>query len=54
MLTRELNFTQDGSSSTASLNSSILRYRRENGRSYHAYKDGGESAHFRSILWEQS
>ncbi|CAH0054229.1 unnamed protein product [Clonostachys solani] len=27
-------------SSTASINSSILRYREENGRTYHAYKDG--------------
>lgn len=30
----------DASSSTASLSSSILAYRRENGRTYHAYKDG--------------
>ncbi|KAL0933378.1 methyltransferase domain-containing protein [Colletotrichum truncatum] len=28
------------SSSTASLHSSILKYREENGRTYHAYKDG--------------
>jgi len=27
-------------SSTASIGSSILRYRQENGRTYHAYKDG--------------
>ncbi|EGY16928.1 hypothetical protein VD0002_g2431 [Verticillium dahliae] len=27
-------------SSTTSINSSILRYRQENGRTYHAYKDG--------------
>ena len=27
-------------SSTASITSSILRYREENGRTYHAYKDG--------------
>lgn len=27
-------------SSTASMTSSILRYREENGRTYHAYKDG--------------
>ncbi|TDZ35512.1 putative methyltransferase tdiE [Colletotrichum spinosum] len=30
----------DVQSSTASLRSSILRYREENGRTYHAYKDG--------------
>lgn len=28
-------------SSTASMTSSILRFRQENGRTYHAYKDGG-------------
>ncbi|KAJ4122912.1 hypothetical protein NW768_009899 [Fusarium equiseti] len=31
---------EDISSSTASISSSILNYRRENGRTYHAYKDG--------------
>ncbi|RSL51757.1 hypothetical protein CEP53_008310 [Fusarium sp. AF-6] len=30
----------DGASDTTSLRSSILRYREENGRTYHAYKDG--------------
>ncbi|GJD00495.1 methyltransferase domain-containing protein [Colletotrichum higginsianum] len=30
----------DGTSSTASLNSSILDYRKENGRTYHRYRDG--------------
>ncbi|KAF9768534.1 hypothetical protein IL306_014162 [Fusarium sp. DS 682] len=30
----------DLQSSTASISSSILNYRRENGRTYHAYKDG--------------
>ncbi|KAF5569306.1 methyltransferase [Fusarium phyllophilum] len=30
----------DFQSSTASVSSSILNYRRENGRTYHAYKDG--------------
>ncbi|KAH8684141.1 S-adenosyl-L-methionine-dependent methyltransferase [Ilyonectria robusta] len=30
----------DAASSTASIGSSILRYREENGRTYHAYKDG--------------
>ncbi|KAH7169999.1 S-adenosyl-L-methionine-dependent methyltransferase [Dactylonectria macrodidyma] len=30
----------DAASSTASLASSVLRYREENGRTYHAYKDG--------------
>ncbi|KAK7425180.1 hypothetical protein QQX98_000095 [Neonectria punicea] len=30
----------DGGSDTTSLRSSILRYREENGRTYHAYKDG--------------
>ncbi|KAF5962326.1 methyltransferase, partial [Fusarium bulbicola] len=31
---------EDLQSSTASVSSSILNYRRENGRTYHAYKDG--------------
>ena len=31
-------------SSTTSIGSSILRYRQENGRTYHAYKDGSEIA----------
>lgn len=31
---------QGGESDTTSLKSSILRYREENGRTYHAYKDG--------------
>lgn len=30
----------DNNSSTASITSSILKYREENGRTYHAYKDG--------------
>lgn len=30
----------DAASSTASISSSILKYREENGRTYHAYKDG--------------
>ncbi|KAH6876419.1 S-adenosyl-L-methionine-dependent methyltransferase, partial [Thelonectria olida] len=30
----------DNASSTASISSSILKYREENGRTYHAYKDG--------------
>ena len=30
----------DATSSTASISSSILKYREENGRTYHAYKDG--------------
>ncbi|KAM5359177.1 hypothetical protein ACJZ2D_014675 [Fusarium nematophilum] len=34
----------DGASVTTSLRSSILRYREENGRTYHAYKDGGKDA----------
>ncbi|KAL2686756.1 hypothetical protein Neosp_004298 [[Neocosmospora] mangrovei] len=34
----------DGASDTTSLRSSILRYREENGRTYHAYKDGGNYA----------
>lgn len=29
-------------SSTTSIGSSILKYRQENGRTYHAYKDGSE------------
>jgi hypothetical protein len=28
--------------STTSISSSILKYRQENGRIYHAYKDGSE------------
>ncbi len=44
----EVNVAQDDAdsyfgenlSSTASLSSSILKYREENGRTYHAYKDG--------------
>ncbi|KAF7556738.1 hypothetical protein G7Z17_g1251 [Cylindrodendrum hubeiense] len=35
-----LGDTTDGESSTASLNSSILDYRRENGRTYHKFHDG--------------
>ncbi|GJC78332.1 secondary metabolism regulator laeA [Colletotrichum liriopes] len=31
---------QDGAASTSSLNSSILDYRKENGRTYHKYRDG--------------
>ncbi|KAH7152756.1 S-adenosyl-L-methionine-dependent methyltransferase [Dactylonectria macrodidyma] len=30
----------EGSSSTTSITTSVLHYRRENGRTYHAYKDG--------------
>ncbi|KAG9498185.1 hypothetical protein J7337_011080 [Fusarium musae] len=33
-------FGDDNASDTTSLRSSILRYREENGRTYHAYKDG--------------
>ncbi|KAM0494935.1 hypothetical protein ACHAP8_008313 [Fusarium lateritium] len=33
----------DTGSDTTSLKSSILRYREENGRTYHAYKDGAYS-----------
>uniref|UniRef100_A0A0D2XJI7 Uncharacterized protein n=1 Tax=Fusarium oxysporum (strain Fo5176) TaxID=660025 RepID=A0A0D2XJI7_FUSOF len=33
----------DLQSSTASVSSSILNYRRENGRTYHAYKDGSKT-----------
>src|SRR5262245_15452361 len=29
-----------GASTTASINSSILKYREENGRTYHSFKDG--------------
>ncbi|KAJ0358551.1 hypothetical protein COL154_009057 [Colletotrichum chrysophilum] len=32
--------TNDGTSTTASLNSSILDYRKENGRTYHRFRDG--------------
>lgn len=31
---------QTGGSDTTSLKSSIMKYRKENGRTYHAYKDG--------------
>lgn len=34
---------QGAESDTTSLKSSILRYREENGRTYHAYKDGGKN-----------
>lgn len=35
-----LTVYQDAESSTASVSNSIFDYRRENGRTYHAYKDG--------------
>ncbi len=31
---------EDDRNSTASISSSIMKYREENGRTYHAYKDG--------------
>lgn len=34
------SFLRVGQDSTASITTSILRYRQENGRTYHAYKDG--------------
>lgn len=34
---------EGGISETASLAESILHYRRENGRTYHSYKDGSRS-----------
>ncbi|KAJ4245732.1 hypothetical protein NW762_013856 [Fusarium torreyae] len=37
-------FGRDASSETTSLKTSILKYRKENGRTYHAYKDGGETS----------
>ncbi|KAL6406919.1 hypothetical protein AUP68_09735 [Ilyonectria robusta] len=37
---RDSTIGDDNSSSTASVTSSILNYRVENGRTYHAYKDG--------------
>jgi len=36
----DLNEQSDAGSATTSLSSSILKYREENGRTYHAYKDG--------------
>ncbi|KKA28231.1 hypothetical protein TD95_002417 [Thielaviopsis punctulata] len=36
----ESGFVSENGSSTTSLMSSIMRYRQENGRTYHAYKDG--------------
>jgi SAM-dependent methyltransferase len=33
-------YDSDGTNSTSSISSSILHYREENGRTYHAYKDG--------------
>lgn len=38
--TYDLGIDVGAGSDTASLRSSILRYREENGRTYHAYKDG--------------
>jgi len=41
-------------SSTTSIGSSILRYRQENGRTYHAYKDGSKNiscANVRDAIW---
>ncbi|KAH7134652.1 S-adenosyl-L-methionine-dependent methyltransferase [Dactylonectria estremocensis] len=37
---RDSSLGSDAGSSTQSISSSILEYRRENGRTYHAYKDG--------------
>ncbi|KAJ4025885.1 hypothetical protein NW761_014504 [Fusarium oxysporum] len=37
---RDSSIGDDATSSTASLSSSILDFRHENGRTYHAYKDG--------------
>jgi SAM-dependent methyltransferase len=37
---RDSTIGDDATSSTASLSSSILDFRHENGRTYHAYKDG--------------
>lgn len=34
--------TQDAASSTQSISTTILDYRKENGRTYHKYKDGSE------------
>ncbi|KAF5667186.1 methyltransferase [Fusarium heterosporum] len=34
------SFQSQNGTSTSSINSSILKYRQENGRTYHAYKDG--------------
>lgn len=36
-----LTAMQGAGSDTTSVKSSILRYREENGRTYHSYKDGG-------------
>lgn len=36
----DLGFGEDVESDTTSIKSSILRYREENGRTYHRYKDG--------------
>jgi len=33
-------------SSTTSMASSIMKYRQENGRTYHSYKDGSKGATF--------
>ncbi|KAK7431886.1 hypothetical protein QQZ08_001505 [Neonectria magnoliae] len=42
----------DGASDTASLRSSILRYREENGRTYHAYKDGDIQHHLFTLTFD--
>ncbi|KAK7592204.1 hypothetical protein V3481_006828 [Fusarium oxysporum f. sp. vasinfectum] len=39
---RDSSIGDDATSSTARLSSSILDFRHENGRTYHAYKDGSQ------------
>jgi hypothetical protein len=41
-------YAQSGSNITASLASSIMRFRQENGRTYHSYREGSKSD-FRSL-----
>ncbi|RKL32830.1 hypothetical protein BFJ72_g10330 [Fusarium proliferatum] len=43
----------DNASDTTSLRSSILRYREENGRTYHAYKDGDLQHHLFLLTFDE-
>lgn len=40
IIENDTSFGDDDQSSTTSIGSSVLKYRQENGRTYHAYKDG--------------
>jgi len=40
------SFSDTETSSTASVTNSARNYRRENGRTYHAFRDGGTLPHY--------